>query len=128
MRFSEVAIRIATTTSVVNSGLSDQLEEKFADYPWSPNQYVVMPVNPDACGLTPSNINLQGAMDFVNWMHSSSGANNARNTVNNYGLSQNNVNPGFSWNCEALPGDRCLLRFLPKIYENQIYNDLGPSI
>ncbi|MDR2018419.1 MAG: hypothetical protein LBQ00_06075 [Syntrophobacterales bacterium] len=56
-----------------DDGPLDDLEALTDPYtdPWAPNQYALMPVNPDACFLTPARSqNPQGAEIFVNWLTS----------------------------------------------------------
>jgi len=99
------------------------------DYPWdvlprdplASNQYVAMPVNPNACFDTAplQPINTDGAFAFLRWLHTSSGDNNARDTINGYKIeigTDGNNNPiekqGFIYNAcsEHFPDNKCLIK------------------
>jgi len=76
------------------------------------NQYVVMPVNPNACfEETPDcPINVDGARAFLAWMHTSSGMYNARDVVNTYYPDDEHQGFIYNANSEHFPDDKCLIK------------------
>ena len=101
------------TTSLTK--LSDPIQD-----PWGTNQYVLMPVNPDACFVDtngvplPSQpaINTTGAQDFMDWMLTNVGTNNAMDTINNF--EPDGVHQGFFYNAEMFPNDKCVIKHILK--------------
>lgn len=71
------------------------------------NQYVLIPVNPNACGINPANINAGGAQVFLTWLLSGSG----KAVVN--GFKPDGSHQGFFYNAEAFPIDQCLIKPVP---------------
>lgn len=92
--------------------------------PLASNQYVAMPVVPDyACfngQNPPPQINTAGAQAFLDWLRTTTGANNAKDAVNGYliNISPDPINnpilkQGFIYNTDAtehFPDDKCLIK------------------
>lgn len=89
------------------------LEVNASSDPYSLNQYVLMPVNPDICFETldgTATINTAGAADFMNWLTSTTG----QTLINGYTSYSGQLTKSFWGNAadavEQSPGDGCLLR------------------
>jgi len=87
--------------------------------PLASNQYVGMPVNPNACFETAplQPINTDGAFAFLHWLHTSSGPNNARDVINTY--KPDDAHQGFIYNAcsEHFPDNECLIKPIPDPFE-----------